>query len=63
VPVIVGTLWDVKPPEDPERFVGTFYRRYLADSDAATALLEARQSASRSAAWEGCWQAYVAIGE
>jgi hypothetical protein len=54
---ILGTLWDVTPPD--ARFVLAFHDALLAGASAARALLAARVAVAKSAAWAGWWPAYV----
>lgn len=60
VPAIVGTLWDVAPPED-RLFVRVFYRELLEHGDPARAIFAARVETSPHLAWASQWPAYVLI--
>lgn len=57
VPQILGTLWDVKPPDT--RFVESFYGTLFTGASAIDALFEARRAVASSLAWAGTAPAYV----
>ena len=57
VPQILGTLWDVKPPD--ARFVESFYGTLGEGASAIDALFDARRTVASSLAWAGTAPAYV----
>jgi len=56
-PEILGTLWDVTPPDS--RLVLAFYDALASGVVPARALHAARVAVARSAAWSGWWPSYV----
>jgi hypothetical protein len=60
VPAILGTLWDIDPPNDG-LFIRTFYGALRDGAGSVDALFSARSAVSVSARWAPWWPAYVLL--
>lgn len=60
VPAILGTLWDIDPPNDG-LFIRTFYGALREGAGCVDALFSARSAVSVSARWAPWWPAYVLL--
>jgi CHAT domain-containing protein/tetratricopeptide (TPR) repeat protein len=61
VPVVAGTLWDVKDRETSELMI-SFYERLRAGKDPLAALIDAQRAAIARGAAPGSWAAFEIIG-
>lgn len=58
-PCVVGTLYDIAPPDDV--FVRTFYEALFSGAGAVSSLHAARISSAARAPWAAWWPAYVIL--